>query len=169
LGTTERQTKRKSKIKSSYVLGKKNDISLASIRQRKKELQEEIDRIETTYSQKVSKLEGGIQNTLKPLRNIRRRPFTYVGLSIAVGFLAGYAGRKKRVRPPAVNQNETEQSTSPVKNKKSNGFTSMLLREIKRMAARRAMVYITDVVDKKIMPKMTGETSDDHNGKQPSK
>jgi len=45
----------------------------------------------------------------------------------------------------------------------------MLLREIKRMAARRAMVYITDVVDKKIMPRMTGETSDDQNGKQPSK
>jgi len=40
---------------------------LASIRQRKKELQEEIDRIETTYSQKVSKLEGGYQSPLDSL------------------------------------------------------------------------------------------------------
>lgn len=130
-------------------MGKRKDWSLHEINVRKEELQDEIDQIENKYTQKVTKIKRRIQNTLKPVKTIRDKPIKALGVSIALGFIIGISGRKKSKADPVVNNSV---ASDP-------GFTSMLMNELKRVAARRAMIYITDLVDHKVMPEITAPRS----------
>lgn len=123
-------------------MSKRKDWSLHEINARKEELQDEITQIENKYTQKVTKIERRIKSTLKPVKTIRKKPLKALGVSIALGFLIGISGRKKSKSDPVVNNSVASEP----------GFTSLLMNELKRLAARRAMVYITDIVDQKVIP-----------------
>lgn len=127
-------------------MGKRKDWSLHEINIRKEELQDEIDQIENKYTQKVTKYKRRIHNTLKPVKTIRDKPIKALGVSIALGFIIGITGRNKSKSDPVPVVNNSVGSDP--------GFTSMLMNELKRMAARRAMIYITDLVDHKVMPEI---------------
>ncbi|WP_340103072.1 DUF883 C-terminal domain-containing protein [Rhodohalobacter sp. 8-1] len=135
-------------------MSKKKNQNIDDIQLRKEKLQSEIELIEEKYSRKASKISGGIDTTLKPIKKIRDNPFKAIGISIAVGLIAGVSGRKKRKsagRPTDVGSNSGSKGT---------GFTSLLISELKRMAAKRAMIYISDIVDRKVMPGLTSSKSD---------
>ena len=135
-------------------------MSVEKIKQRKKDLQDEVDRIETTYTKRVSKIEGGIRKTLQPIKNVKKRPFVSLSVSIAAGFLLGISGKRKSL-------NKAAKSSNPSEHQKRDryGFTSMLISELKRVAARRAMIYITGMVDQKVLARFMNQSDQEDNRK----
>lgn len=122
---------------------------IEEIQLRKQKLQDEISLIEEKYSQKANKLSSGIQNTLKPIQSIRDNPLKSLGISIAVGVVIGLSGRRKKSSKSPASSDSGGQSVGG-----DSGFSSMLMSELKRMAAKRAMMYISDIIDRKVMPEM---------------
>jgi len=139
----------------------KNKHSVKEIQLRKQKLQREIDLIEQKYSNKATKVSQGIQNTLKPIQTIRNNPLKSLGISIAIGVVLGLSGRSKRTSSKS-QSDDGERSGNG-----DSGFSSLLMNELKRMAAKRAMMYISDIVDRKVMPEIrathTADTSDSKN------
>lgn len=129
-------------------MNKNQYLTIDEIKQRKEKLQQEIDHIEEKYSQKATKIEGRIRSTLQPVQTIQKNPFKSIGVAIAVGFLIGYSGRKKNKASQATQSTHTF-DTEP------SGFTPLLMNELKRMAVHRAMIYLTGLVDHKIIPGIT--------------
>ena len=74
--------------------------------------------------------------------------FGVLGISVALGLVVGLSGRRKR---SSSKQSSTDDSGSGSGN---SGFSSLLMSELKRMAAKRAMMYISDIVDRKVMPEI---------------
>lgn len=131
-------------------MNKNQYLTIDEIKLRKKKLQQEIDHIEEKYSQKATKIEGRIRSTLQPIQTIQKNPFKSIGAAIAVGFIIGYSGRKKS----KTSQSQPTQSTHTFDTEPS-GFTPLLMNELKRMAVHRAMIYLTGLVDHKIIPGIT--------------
>lgn len=129
-------------------MNKNQYLTIDQIKQRKEKLQQEIDHIEEKYSRKATKIEGRIQSTLQPIQTIQKNPLKSIGVAIAVGFLIGYSGRKKS------KTSQSNQSTHTY-DSDSSGFTPLLMNELKRMAVHRAMIYLTGLVDHKIIPGIT--------------
>lgn len=135
-------------------MSNRNNITLKSIKQRKQELKAEIDRIETKYSDQTSKIENSVKKALQPMKEIRKKPFKALGVSIGVGFVVGFltgGSRKKRREPIGY----------------GTGFSSLFMAELKRVAAQRAMLYLSDMLDEKVMPrfKEKGESKPKHDPK----
>lgn len=134
-------------------MSKKKNLNIDDIQLRKKKLQDEIEIIEEKYSRKANKISGGIKSTLKPIQAISNHPFKFVGVSIAVGLIIGVSGRRKSKSDKAPTDSEGSSGSD------SSGFTSLLISELKRMAAKRAMVYVSDIVDRKVMPALAPSQS----------
>jgi ElaB/YqjD/DUF883 family membrane-anchored ribosome-binding protein len=126
----------------------KKKHSVDEIQLRKQKLKQEIDLIEQKYSKKATKLSNGIQNTLKPIQTIRDNPLKSLGISVAVGLVLGLSGRRKRSSTKTSSTDDIGSGNS------DTGFSSLLMSELKRMAAKRAMMYISDIVDRKVMPEI---------------
>lgn len=140
------------------TLDKRKNLSIDEIKERKKILIEKIEGIEGKYTQKATSIEGKVRKTLKPIHLIRQNPLKSLGASIAVGFLIGIVGRKKST--------STSSSPSSPGGSSGTGFTSLLISELKRMAAHRAMLYVSDIVDQKVMPKFISKPIDNKDEKQ---
>lgn len=126
----------------------RKEKNIVEIQLRKQKLQDEIDSIEQKYSKKATKISNGIQKTLKPIKTIRENPLKSVGVSIALGVIVGLSGRRKK-------KSDTSSSDYPVSSGTSGtGFTNLLMSELKRMAAKRAMMYISDIIDQRVMPEI---------------
>lgn len=139
----------------------KNKHQVKEIQLRKQKLQQEIDQIEDKYSSKATKVSKGIQNTLKPIQTIRDNPLKSLGISIAIGVVLGFSGRSKR------SSSKSKSDDGNSSGKGDSGFSSLLMSELKRMAAKRAMMYISDIVDRKVMPEIrpaqSGQASESKN------
>ncbi len=74
------------------------------------------------------------------MKEIRKNPFKAVGVSIGVGFVVGFltGGSRRRSRRPIAH---------------GTGFSSLFMAELKRVAAQRAMLYLSDMLDEKVMPR----------------
>lgn len=131
----------------------KKKHKVEEIQLRKQKLQDEINLIEEKYSRKASKISSGIQNTLKPIQTIRDNPLKSLGASIAVGVILGLSGRGKK------SSDKSSPDSGGHSVSENSGFTSLLVSELKRMAAKRAMMYISDIVDRKIMPEIRSSES----------
>ncbi len=127
-------------------------MSLEKIKRRKEELQAEIDRIEDNYISKASNIERKVKSVLRPVHNIRQKPFTTVGISVAVGFVIGYL-RKKKSSKSSTSRKYKESSPSEYDGKSDTGFTTLLMAELQRLAAQRAMMYVSDLIDKRLNAK----------------
>lgn len=126
-------------------------MSNEKIKRRKKELQTEIDLIEDKYIRQAADIERKVKTALKPVQNIRTKPFVSVGISIALGFSIGFIGKKKK------KEKKKSQPSYQSDNSDNGGisFTKLFLAELKRLAAQRAMMYVSEVLDKKVMPNFT--------------
>lgn len=140
----------------------KKKHSVKEIQLRKQKLQQEIDLIEEKYSGKATKVSRGIQNTLKPIQKIRDNPLKSLGISIAIGVVLGLSGRSRR---PSSKSHTSDNGNGSGKG--DSGFSSLLMSELKRMAAKRAMMYISDIVDRKVMPEIrpaqSGQSGESNN------
>lgn len=121
-------------------LSNKDDISLTDLQARKKKLKQELENLKTSVGDSASDVKDDIVSSVLPVERIKKQPFKAVGIAVAAGFILGLPRlRGKRVKGGKV---------------KSYGFSSMLIDELKRMAARKAMIYITELIDDEVMPRI---------------
>jgi len=126
---------------------KKSNIE--DIQIRKERLKNENEAIETKYAAKIGGLKKMVNSSLKPAQNIRRNPIKSIGYAVLIGFAVGLVRKKSSSKKSKKREIEAESSD----NQKLR-FTSLLMDELKRLAARKAMVFVSDMVDKEIMPRV---------------
>lgn len=117
-----------------------DDISMTDLQARKKKLKQELENIKASVGSSASEVKDDVISSILPVERIKKQPFKAVGIAVVAGFILGLPRlRGKRVKGGEV---------------KSYGFSSMLIDELKRMAARKAMIYITELVDDEVMPRI---------------
>lgn len=129
-------------------MSKNKSLSASELRERKEKLKREVNQIEEKYSEKITSAKNTVNRTLKPISTIRENPFKAVGIAVVIGALTGITGRKKSSK-----KSDSDDS--------GTGFSSLLMGELKRLAARKAMVYVSDIVDQEIMPRIRRKKSED--------
>lgn len=125
-------------------MNKEKSISVKEIREKKKALEEEIQRIEKKYSDKTRRVKNRVDSTLKPVKRIKEHPFAAVGLAVLAGFIVGLPGKRRR-------RGGADNSTS---------FTSMVGTELKRLAARRTIDFVGEFVDNELIPRLRKKDSE---------
>lgn len=106
---------------------------LDEIEKKKRELQAELDRIQAELDHSFDEVRSDVSNRLQPAEFIKRYPLPVVGLSVLVGFLAGHKRRDAR--------------SSSESDSKEDGFSSVLLSELKKLATRKAVSFATDYIE----------------------
>lgn len=122
-------------------------LSMSEFRKRKTRLQDDLELLEGSFENRFNKAKKSILGSFNPAQTIRKRPFQAVALSVAAGIVIGLSGKKKRRGDTAKGASSSESPGGSV------GFTSLLLDEVKRIAARRAASYISEVLDQKLSDK----------------
>ncbi len=113
---------------------------MSEIRQRKEKLREEIKELEAGFEKRITTTKGIVSNTIQPANYIRKNPLKSVGTAVAAGFVFGLLKRKRR------GGREKTGKRSNV----SSGFTSILMNELKHIAAQKAMVYLSELIDQQL-------------------
>lgn len=118
------------------------------IRLRKTRLQDDLELLEGSFENRVTKIKSNLLGSINPVQFIKGKPFRAVGIAVVTGIAFGLLSRKKRS-----GGNASQDSTSSLSDDdayRGPGFTTILLDEVKRIAARRAAGYISDFVDQKL-------------------
>ncbi len=114
---------------------------MTDINQRKTRLKDDLELLEGSFENRITKLQKKVFGSYKPSVIIKKKPFQAVGLAIITGFAIGLA-RKKKHKSSGTDHENTESE--------SLGFSSLLLDEVKRIAARRTATYISELIEKKM-------------------
>ncbi len=109
---------------------------LDEMKAKKKELEAELNRLQNELDNTLDEVRSDVSHKLKPTEIIKNYPIPAVGLSLLIGFLAGHKPRKS-----------SGSVTSADGNQGDEGFTSLLLTELKRLATRKAVTAATDYLD----------------------
>lgn len=120
---------------------------MADFRKRKIRLQDDLELLEGSFENRYTKAKKSLLGSFKPVETIKKRPLQAVALSVAAGVVLGLSSKKKR-KKRSRSENYSDSSSS-----RSVGFTSLLIDEVKRIAAQRAASYISEMMDKKLMNK----------------
>lgn len=113
---------------------------MAAILKRKKEIKDDIQLLESGFEKRFSGISKGLKDTAKVKKYIVKHPFISVAAATGLGFLTGALRRKKRG-----GKHSSGYSESP-----GSGLTSLVLGELKQIAARKAVHYISDLVDRQV-------------------
>jgi hypothetical protein len=107
---------------------------------RKAKLRQELREIEGRLESSVKSL-GGLFDGLLPTGKIRRFPIRSVAFALAFGFMSGIVrvGRRSRTRG--------------VRGFLKLGLSGIILGELKRVAAQRAVRYVSDLADQTLRNK----------------
>lgn len=124
---------------------------LDKIKEKKKELQAELDRIQDELDTSVDEVRSDVSHKLKPSEIIKNHPLPVVGLSVLVGFLVSYRSSSKSSGSSASGRSG------------GDGFTSLLLNELKKLATRKAVTAATDYLDE-FFERKKGEVLTESNG-----
>ncbi|MCH8549119.1 MAG: hypothetical protein LAT80_09585 [Balneolaceae bacterium] len=125
---------------------KKNEYSLDEIKEQRERLQNEIRGLETGFSDRITKIKGELNSITTPVQKIREKPLKSVAIAAGVGFLAGILRRSRKSRKKSSAAPAAPVSPPP----SGSGFTSMLMNEMKHLAARKAMFYLSELIDRQI-------------------
>jgi hypothetical protein len=125
----------------------KEKLSMADFRKRKIRLQDDLELLEGSLENRYNKAKKSLLGSFSPVETIKKRPLQAVALSVAAGVILGLSGKKKRNKQKDTGEYSNGNSGS------STGFTSLLFDEVKRIAARRAASYISEMMDQKISNK----------------
>jgi hypothetical protein len=117
---------------------------MASISAHKEELKQDIRKIEGDFKGRISNVKGTITEILHPAEQIKKYPFKAVGVALGVGLVYGLLKSSKKKRRRRENQ-ESYHPAPP-----NSGFTSLLFDELKHLAARKAMHYMSDLIDQQV-------------------
>lgn len=110
---------------------------MTDIRARKRKLKNELELLEGGFENRVTGIREKVLGPLEPASFIKKHPFKSLGAAVFAGFLLGLPGKKRPSGP------KTSPGTS------GTGFSSLLFDELKRFAARRAMLYVSDFLDER--------------------
>lgn len=120
--------------------------NIEEIQLRKERLKNELSFIEKKYAAKIGGVKKAVDSSLKPAQTIRRNPIKAVGYAVLVGFAVGLVKNSRSSKQKNNKDNHNGESRI--------GFTSLLADELKRLAARKAMVFISDMVDNEVIPRL---------------
>ena len=123
-------------------LNKKNKLTMADIRLRKKKLKDDLDLLENSFENRISHLKKNISGVFQPVDYIKKHPFKSVGIAVTLGIALGISGSKKR-----------ENTEGGVSDSTKLIFSTLLMGEIKRLAARRVASYISELIDQNLSSK----------------
>ena len=116
---------------------------MKDVRERKQKLEQELHILEGDFQRRFSSLKGGVEELKEPTRYIKKNPFLSVAVAAGIGFTAGLL-KKRRKRP------EAGQITGESESRRSPGITSFNIEELQHLAAQKAMMYLSDLIDKQI-------------------
>lgn len=116
---------------------------MTEFRKRKCSLQDDLELLEGSFENRFNDARERFFGSFKPIETIKKKPLQTVALSVAAGLIIGLSGKKKRNKQDSGEHGSSRSSTS-------TGFTSLLFDEVKRIAARRAASYISDMMDQKL-------------------
>lgn len=122
----------------------KERLSMADFRKRKTRLQDDLELLEGSFENRYNKAKKSLFGSFKPVETIKKRPLQAVALSVAAGVIFGLSSKRKRDKKISA-EDHSERSSSG-----SAGFASLLFDEVKRIAARRAASYISEIMDQKL-------------------
>ncbi len=108
---------------------------ISKIEERKKELEEELARIQHGIDDSIDDVKTGVSSNLDPKNIIRKYPLPIVGASVIAGFLLGAESRPSRKASKPRNRNVGD-----------SGISS----EIKRILARKGLNMLLDYLDEKV-------------------
>ncbi|SHF49289.1 hypothetical protein SAMN05443144_10984 [Fodinibius roseus] len=106
------------------------------LEQKKKELEAELTHIQDELDDSIDRVRSEVSDKLDPKSFIRDHPLPVVGGAVLLGFLLGHNDR-----------HSPGSSTSSASDGK---FTSTLVYELKRLATKKALSYVTDFMEQKI-------------------
>jgi len=114
------------------------------VRERKQKLEKELELLEGDFHRRLTSLKGGMDELKEPSRFIKERPVKSVAIAAGIGFAVGLL-KKKRKRSAGSGKitNEPEGRRSP-------GITSFIVEELQHLAAQKAMVYLSELIDRQI-------------------
>lgn len=101
---------------------------LDKLEEKKKELEDELEKIQNELDSSLGRVREDVSTSLSPTEIIKRHPLPVVGLSVLVGFLAGSDRRKSG-------------------SSDSDGVSSLLLSEIKRLITKKGISMATDYIE----------------------
>lgn len=114
------------------------------------ELEQRKRKIRTELNQLHHQLDGSMRNaghkaahSILPVKWIRKKPFKAIGASLLTGFILGLSrgrGKSKKIRKGESGSTESRP-----------GMSSMIVDELKRVAARRAVQSIVEMVDEQLL------------------
>ena len=96
------------------------------IEARKKEIEEELERIQGTLDDSVDDVKRDISNSLNPKRIIRENPLKALGASLLLGYLSGRSSSEKS---------------------NSNSVIDLVVSELKRDASKRVVKLIISYLE----------------------
>lgn len=121
---------------------KQKNISMAEINFRKRKLKDDLDKLESGFQDRMKKVTNFLPGNLHPSDAIRKHPFRSFGIAVTAGLVFGLSSRRNRSRPDDHGGHSASSS--------HRGFSSLLMDELKRLAAHRAAYYVSDMIDQKI-------------------
>lgn len=114
-------------------------VTMKLIRSRKQELEGDIELLERGFENRFSRVSKKFNNTVQLKKFIKKSPFIAVAAATGLGLIVGLTKKKKKVK------SNDDYIESP-----DSGITSLIYGELKRVAARKAVHYISDLVDRKV-------------------
>lgn len=125
----------------------KKNLTMKEVKLRKKRLQDDLELLEKGFQSRVTRITSGIPASVAPLSYIRQKPFTSVGIALVAGLVAGLASGKKRGRKAESTAGGSDGGSA---------FSSILIGELKRIAARRSADYLSELLEQKFSDRKTG-------------
>lgn len=110
-----------------------SEAKLSNLEKKKKELEDELVRIQGGIDKSIDEVKEGVSTNLDPKNVIKKYPLPAVGASVLIGFLLG-RDRKNSSRITSNN----------------SGSDSGITRELKRILARKGLNLLMDYLDQQI-------------------
>lgn len=117
------------------------------IEKRKKELQDELKRIQKELDHSIDEVRVDVSSKLDPKTLIKKYPLSSVGVSLLLGFLAGKGSGRG------------ESSSRPRSRSDGNKLGSMIWDELKSSATKKAIRVLFNYIDDILEP-IEGSESD---------
>ncbi|MEX0724449.1 MAG: hypothetical protein WD357_09930 [Gracilimonas sp.] len=115
-----------------------SEVKLSNLEKKKKELEEELIRLQNGIDKSIDDVKEGVSTGMEPKNLIRKYPLPIVGASVLVGFLLGRE-RKYSPRIPSKRENT------------GNSFSdSGISRELKRIITKKGLSLLMDYLDDKV-------------------
>lgn len=107
------------------------------LEQKKRELEAELNDIQNELDDSIDQVRHEVSDKLDPKSFIRKHPLPVVGGAVLVGFLLGHEDEG------------STKSTSTSGSSSDHKITNTLLYELKRLATKKALSFVTDFMEKK--------------------